>query len=84
MKLENMNKFIKTMKFTVMLFSQIHFNDVDDCYFCVGNPAKRRKGKNAKPIEYPNLTSSAPISPNLPIPETLKQFFHIKFISEFT
>ena len=44
---------------------------VNDCYFCIVNPRKRRSGKNAKPIEYPNLDSSAPIahSLTLPVPE---------------
>ena len=45
---------------------------VNDCYFCIVNPRKRRSGKNAKPIEYPNPdSSSAPIahSLTLPVPE---------------
>ena len=26
-----------------------------DCYFCTVDPTKRRKGKNAPPIEYPDI-----------------------------
>ena len=42
-----------------------------DCYFCMVDPTKRRKGKNAPPIEYPNIPSSiAPVphnTTNLPV-----------------
>ena len=44
-----------------------------DCYFCMVNPTKRRKGKNAPPIEYPDIPSSiAPVPHNntdLPVPQ---------------
>ena len=44
---------------------------VHDFYFCIVNPSKRRRGKNAKPVEYPDLaSSSAPIPHDLtrPVP----------------
>ena len=28
------------------------------CYFCMVDPSKRREGKSASPIEYPNIPSS--------------------------
>lgn len=40
------------------------------------NPSKRRRGENAKPIEYPDLeSSSAPIAhdPTRPVPEPPKK-----------
>ena len=44
-----------------------------DCYFCMVDPTKRRKGKNAPPIEYPDIPSSiAPVPHNntdLPVPQ---------------
>ena len=47
-------------------------NHHSNCYFCMVDPSKWRKGKNAPPIEYPNIPSSiAPVPHNtsdLPVP----------------
>ena len=47
-------------------------NHLTDCYFCVVNPSKRRKGKSAPSIKYPDLLSSiAPVSHtnDMPVPQ---------------
>ena len=48
-----------------------------DCYFCMVDPTKRRKRKNALPIQYPDILSSiAPVSHNitdLPVPQPLSR-----------
>ena len=41
-----------------------HSNYHWDCYFCMVDPSKRRKGKNAPPIEYPNIPSSIALVPH--------------------
>ncbi|XP_076257483.1 uncharacterized protein LOC143194719 [Rhynchophorus ferrugineus] len=42
---------------------------VKDCYFYIVNPSKRRRGKHARPIEYPDLeSSSASVVHNLTLP----------------
>ena len=47
-------------------------NHLTDCYFCMVDPSKRRKGKNAPSIKYPDIPSSiAPVPHNttdLPVP----------------
>lgn len=66
----------RSIKFAVPRIWREPKNHVNDCYFCIVNPSKRRKGKNAKLIEYPDLiSSSAPIlhSSQLPIPEPPKK-----------
>ena len=48
-------------------------NHLTDCYFCMADPNKRRKGKNAPSIKYPDIPSSiAPVPHNttdLPVPQ---------------
>ena len=48
-------------------------NHYTDCYFCMVDPTKRRKGKNAPPIEYSKIPSSiASVFHNttdLPVPQ---------------
>ncbi|GBP00333.1 hypothetical protein EVAR_97224_1 [Eumeta japonica] len=64
------------MKFAVPRIWREPTDHIHDCYFCVVNPSKRRAGKNAKKIEYPNLPStSAPVphSENFPVPSNPKQ-----------
>jgi hypothetical protein len=40
-------------------------NHLTDCYFCMVDPTKRRKGKNASPVDYPDIPSSlAPVPHN--------------------
>lgn len=55
----------KCMKFAVPRIWREPTNHINDCYFCVVDPRKRRAGKNAKKIEYPDLPSTtAPIPPS--------------------
>lgn len=50
------------MKFVVPRIWREPPDHINDCYFCVVNPRKRRAGKNAKKIQYPSLPStSAPV-----------------------
>ncbi|KAL6463765.1 hypothetical protein MHYP_G00281560 [Metynnis hypsauchen] len=42
-----------------------------NCYFCMVDPSKRRTGKNATPVTYPDIPSSiapVPHCPELPVP----------------
>ncbi|KAL6478203.1 hypothetical protein MHYP_G00140380 [Metynnis hypsauchen] len=42
-----------------------------NCYFCMVDPSKRRHGKNATPVTYPDIPSSiapVPHCPELPVP----------------
>ena len=62
------------MKFAVPRIWREPTDHLNDCYFCVVNPSKRRAGKNAKKVQYPNLTStSAPVphSEFFPVPSSL-------------
>ena len=53
------------MRFAIPRIWREPCNHHSDCYFCMVDPSKRRKGKNAPPIEYPNLPSSiAPVPHN--------------------
>lgn len=64
------------MKFAIPRIWREPKDHTTDCYFCMVNPSKRRRGKNAKPIEYPDLeSSSAPIAHDLtrPVPEPPKK-----------
>src|SRR6218665_2918445 len=48
-----------------------HSSNSCSCYFCVVDPTKRRTGKNAPQIVYPDILSSiAPVNtlPELPVP----------------
>lgn len=66
------------MKFAIPRIWREPKDDVTDCYFCMVNPSKRRRDKNTKPIEYPDLeSSSAPIAydPTRPVPEPPKKLY---------
>ncbi|KAL7875155.1 hypothetical protein SRHO_G00061250 [Serrasalmus rhombeus] len=39
-----------------------------NCYFCMVDPSKRRTGKNATPVTYPDIPSSIAPSIELPVP----------------
>ena len=62
------------MRFAITSIWREPSDHLTDCYFCMVDPTKRRKGKNALPIEYPNIPSSiAPVSHNttdLLVPQT--------------
>lgn len=63
------------MKFAVPRIWREPTDHINDCYFCVVNPRKRRAGKNAKKIQYPDLPStSAPVphSKHFPVPSRPK------------
>lgn len=63
----------RTMPFGVPRIWREPTDHHSDCYFCMVDPTKRRKGKNAPPIEYPDIPSSmAPVPHNttdLPVPQ---------------
>ena len=55
----------RAMRFAIIRIWHEPSNHCTDCYFCMVDPTKRRKGKNAPPIEYPNIPSSiAPVPHN--------------------
>ena len=62
----------RAMRFAILRIWREPSNHHSDCYFCMVDPSKRRKGENAPPIEYPNIPSSiAPVPHNtsdLPVP----------------
>ncbi|CAG9569535.1 unnamed protein product [Danaus chrysippus] len=61
----------KSMKFAVPRIWREPTNHISDCYFCLVNPRKRRAGKNAKKIQYPELpstTAPVPHSEHFPVP----------------
>ncbi|XP_076818916.1 uncharacterized protein LOC143464805 [Clavelina lepadiformis] len=61
----------RAMKFALPRVWREPTNHTDDCYFCMVNPSRRRAGKNAPPIAYPNIPSSiapVPHSDELPVP----------------
>lgn len=54
------------MKCALPTVWRVRENHVNHCYFCILNLSKRRRGENAKPLEYPDLeSSSAPIAHDL-------------------
>ena len=63
----------RAMRFAIPRIWREPSNHYTDCYFCMVDPTKRRKGKNAPPIEYLNIPSSiAPVPHNtidLPVPQ---------------
>ena len=60
------------MRFAIPRIWREPSNHPWDCYFCMVDPSKQRKGKNTPPIEYPNIPPSiAPVPHNtsdLPVP----------------
>jgi hypothetical protein len=63
----------RVMPFAIPRVWRVPSNHLSDCYFCMVDPTKRRKGKNAAPIDYPDIPSScAPVPHNamdLPVPQ---------------
>ncbi|GBP43080.1 hypothetical protein EVAR_96342_1 [Eumeta japonica] len=65
----------KCMKFAVLRIWREPTNHINDCYFCVVDPRKRRIGKNVKKIKYPDLpstTAPVPHSEHFPVPSRSK------------
>ena len=59
------------MKFAVHSIWREPSNHLSDCYFCLVDSSKRRAGKNASAIVYPDIPSSiVPVlhSAQLPVP----------------
>lgn len=61
----------RAMKFAIPRIWREPTDHSSNCYFCMADPSKRRTGKNAPAIIYPDLPSSiAPVlhCPERPIP----------------
>ena len=61
----------RTMKFAIPRIWRKPTDHSTNCYFCMVDPSRRRSGKNAPPIQYPDIPSSiAPVKhcADLPIP----------------
>lgn len=59
------------MKFAIPRIWRLPTDHSSNCYFCMVDPTKRRTGKNAPQIVYPDIPSSiapVPHCPELPIP----------------
>ena len=59
------------MKFAIPRIWREPTDHITNCYFCMVDPSKRREGKNATPVVYPDLPSSiapVPHCPELPVP----------------
>ena len=64
------------MKFAIPRIWRQPTDHAGNCYFCMVDPTKRRTGKNAPQIVYPDIPSSiAPVThcPELPIPTPPKR-----------
>ena len=48
----------RTMRFVIPRIWREPSDHHTNCYFCMMDSTKRRKGKNAPPIEYPDILSS--------------------------
>ncbi|KAM5158298.1 LOW QUALITY PROTEIN: uncharacterized protein ACMZJ9_009581 [Mantella aurantiaca] len=61
----------RAMKFAIPRIWREPTDHSNNCYFCMVEPTKRRTGKNAPQIVYPDLPSSiapVPHCPQLPVP----------------
>ncbi|KAM5182219.1 uncharacterized protein ACMZJ9_002594 [Mantella aurantiaca] len=61
----------RAMKFAIPRIWREPTDHSNNCYFCMVDPTKRRTGKNAPQIVYPDLPSSiapVPHCPQLPVP----------------
>ena len=61
----------RAMKFAMPRIWREPTNHINDCYFSMVDPSKRRTGKNAPAIVYPSIPSSiasVPHSDQLPVP----------------
>lgn len=64
------------MKFAIPRIWREPTDHSSNCYFCMVDPSKRRKGKNATPVLYPDIPSSTapvPHCADLPIPTPPKR-----------
>src|SRR5271163_2951357 len=61
----------RAMKFAIPRIWREPTDHSSNCYFCLVDPSKRRTGKSAPPIMYPDIPSSiapVPHCPELPVP----------------
>jgi len=61
----------RAMKFAIPRIWREPTDHSTNCYFCMADPSKRRSGKNAHPVAYPDIPSSiapVPHCTELPIP----------------
>ena len=61
----------RSMKFAIPRIWREPTDHLNNCYFCMVDPSKRRSGKNAAAVLYPDIPSSiapVPHSSDLPIP----------------
>ena len=66
----------RAMKFAIPRIWREPTDHSSNCYFCLVDPSKRRTGKSAPPIMYPDIPSSiAPVShcPEIPVPNPPKR-----------
>lgn len=66
----------RAMKFAIPRIWREPSDHSSNCYFCIVDPSKRRTGKNAAPIIYPNIPSSiapVPHGPEFPVPTPPKR-----------
>ncbi|XP_076367914.1 uncharacterized protein LOC143255711 isoform X2 [Tachypleus tridentatus] len=59
------------MKFAISRIWREPTDHLSNCYFCMVDPSKRRAGKNASAIMYPDLPPSiapVPHCPEIPVP----------------
>ncbi|MGH0136926.1 UNVERIFIED_CONTAM: hypothetical protein FKN15_008500 [Acipenser sinensis] len=64
------------MKFAIPRIWREPTDHSSNCYFCMVDPSKRRTGKNAPAITYPDLPSSIAPVPHcheLPVPTPLPE-----------
>lgn len=67
----------RSMKFAVPRVWREPTDHLSNCYFCMVDPSKRRSGKRAMPIIYPNIPSSiapVPHCTELPVPTPPKNY----------
>src|SRR6218665_2547837 len=63
----------RAMKFAIPRIWPQPTDHSSNCYFCMVDPTKRRTGKNAPQIVYPDIPSSSTTLPKLPVPTPPKR-----------
>ncbi|XP_066451739.1 uncharacterized protein [Eleutherodactylus coqui] len=61
----------RAMRFAIPRIWREPTDHTSNCYFCMVDPSKRRSGKNAQPVVYPDIPSSiaqVPHSSEFPVP----------------
>ena len=71
----------RAIKFAIPRIWRQPTDHSSNCYFCMVDPTKRRTGKNAPQIVYPDIPSfiaSVPHYPELPIPTPRRGISHLQ------